>query len=51
MNPQCERKSMLEDKDLKKKILPTYLTRPRQAIKQAVMDTKAKYKKISKKMY
>lgn len=51
MNPQRERKSMLEDKDLKRKILPNYLTKPRQAIKQAVMDTKAKYKKITSKLY
>lgn len=48
MNPQCEKKSMLEDKDLKKKILPTFLTRPRQEVKQAIMNTKAKWKKVMK---
>jgi len=46
MNPQSEKKSGLEDKSLTKKIRPNFMMKPRQAIKEAIKDTKAKWKKI-----
>jgi hypothetical protein len=46
MNPQSEKKSGLEDKSLRKKIKPNYMMKPRLALKEAIKDTKAKYKKI-----
>lgn len=49
MNPMAQKKSMLSSKDIKedgkKKMLPTFMTKPREEVKEAMKNMQAKWKK------
>lgn len=49
MDPSHQKKSMLADQDVKnKRTLKTYMTKPREELKEAYKNVKAKWKKTGK---
>ena len=49
MDPTSQKKSMLADEEVKKKkVLKTYMTKPREEIKEAYKNVKPKWKKTMK---
>lgn len=49
MDPTSQKKSMLADEEVKKKrMLKTYMTKPREEIKEAYKNVRTKWKKTMK---